>query len=82
MGENDDGGMTALVMSCAFAILAGQKTVTISTKTKPPKGFPRCELLSVGSNGSRNYSVCPIKALTWIHNARKAATFTLEWPSP
>ncbi len=65
--QNDDGGMTALVMRCAFAVLAGKSTVTISTAKKPPANFPRGELLSVGTNGSHNYAVCPIKALAWVH---------------
>ena len=64
----DDGGLTALVMQCAFAVIAGQKTVTISTTGKRPSGFPRCELLSVGTDGSHNYAVCPIKAMAWIHS--------------
>lgn len=63
--ENSDGGLTALVMNCAFAILAGQPTVTISSKGNPPKGFPRGELLSVGTNGASNYAVDPIKTLAW-----------------
>lgn len=64
----DDGGLTALVMRCAFAVIAGHGTVTISTTGKRPAGFPRGELLSVGSNGARNYAVCPVKALAWVHS--------------
>lgn len=63
----DDGGLTALVMQCAFAVIAGQPAVTISTTGKRPAGFPRGELLSVGTNGAHNYAVCPIKAMAWIH---------------
>lgn len=70
----DDGGQTALVMQCAFAVLAGQKTITISTTSKVPAGFPRGELLSVGTNGAKNYAVCPIKALAWIHAKTTART--------
>ena len=64
---NDDGGMTALVMRCAFAVMAGQRTVTISTTGKRPVGFPRGELLSIGTNGAHNYAVHPVKALAWMH---------------
>jgi hypothetical protein len=73
--QHDDGGLTALVMQCAFAVLAGQPTVTISTTSKVPPGFPRGELLSVGTNGSHNYAVDPVKALAWIHaqTSRRAA---------
>jgi hypothetical protein len=63
----DDGGLTALVMQCAFAVIAGQKTVTISATKKSPAGFPRGELLSVGTDGSHNYAVDPIKTMAWIH---------------
>jgi hypothetical protein len=64
---NDDGGLTALAMSCALAVLAGHPTVTLSTTGKRPKSFPRGELLSVGADGSHNYAVCPIKVMAWIH---------------
>ena len=64
----DDGGMVALVTRCALAVIAGQKTVTITTTGKRPVGFPRGELLSVGTNGAHNYAVCPIKAIAWIHS--------------
>jgi hypothetical protein len=63
----DDGGLTALVMQCAFAVLAGQPTVTISSTGKRPAGFPRGELLSVGTNGAHNYAVHPVKMLAWLH---------------
>lgn len=65
--SQDGGRMTALVMRCAFAVMAGQKTVTVSTIGKRPAGFPRGELLSVGTNGAHNYAVCPIKVMAWIH---------------
>jgi len=64
----DDGGLTALVMQCAFAVIAGQKTITISSTGNRPIGFPRGELLSVGTNGAKNYAVCPVKVMTWIHS--------------
>lgn len=70
--ENSDGGLTALVMQCAFAVLAGQRTVTISATGKRPAGFPRGELLSVGTNGAHNYAVCPVKAMAWCHSRIQA----------
>lgn len=66
--ENSDGGLTALVMQCAFAVLSGQRTITVSATGKRPAGFPRGELLSVGTNGASNYAVCPVKALAWCHS--------------
>jgi hypothetical protein len=65
--QHDDGGLTALVMQCAFAVIAGQRTVTVSATGKRPAGFPKGELLSVGTNGAHNYAVCPIKTLSWVH---------------
>lgn len=75
--ERNDGGLTALVMRCALAIIAGQRTVTISATGKRPEGFPRGELLSVGTNGAQNYAVCPVKALAWVHARTACAS-----PSP
>lgn len=69
----DDGGLIDLVMQCAKAVLAGRRTITISTTGKRPAGFPRGELLSVGTNGKHNYAVCPIKAMAWVH-ARTSKT--------
>ena len=62
-----DGARTELVMACAHAILAGLQTVTFTVTGKRPHGFPRGELLSVGSEGQHNYAVCPVKVLGWIH---------------
>lgn len=64
---NSDGGLTALVMRCAFAVLAGEPTVTISATGGCPRGFPRGELLSVGTNGAHNYACNPVKVLAWLH---------------
>ena len=71
-----DGGLTELAMRCTLVILAGYSTVTIAATGKRPQGFPRGELLSVGTNGSRNYSVDPVKVLAWIHErtVKTAAT--------
>lgn len=67
-----DDVLAELVARCAYAVLAGSATVTISTTGKRLARFPRGELLSVGSNGRHNYAVCPVKVLAWIH-ARKMA---------
>lgn len=71
--SKDDGGLTALVMMCAYAVLAGQQTVTISATGKRPAGFPRCELLSIGTDGTHNYAAHPVKVLAWLH-ARTSMT--------
>ena len=63
----DDGGLSALVLMCAYAVLSGQQTVTIGATGKRPAGFPRGELLSVGTNGTRNYACHPVKVLAWLH---------------
>ena len=57
-----------LVFDCARAILEGRERITVSwaPKARPP-GFPLGELLSVGTNGSRNYSINPVRVLEWIH---------------
>jgi hypothetical protein len=71
--KDADGGLSALVMSCAYAVLAGQPTVTISATGKRPPGFPRGELLSVGTDGTHNYAAHPVKVLAWVH-ARTSKT--------
>jgi hypothetical protein len=63
----DEVGLRDLVMRCVIAVIAGEPTVTISATGKRPAGFPRGDLLSVGTNGAQNYAVDPIKALAWIH---------------
>lgn len=62
-----------LAMTCALACVSGQPTVTISTRGKRPAGFPRGELLSVGTNGAHNYACHPVKVLAWMH-ARMSKT--------
>lgn len=62
-----DGGRAELAMQCTYAVLTGQPTVTISATGKHLAGFPRGELLSVGTNGARNYAVNPVKVLAWLH---------------
>ncbi len=61
-----------IAMTCALACIAGQPTVTITARGKRPPGFPRGELLSVGSDGSHNYACHPVKVLAWLH-ARTSA---------
>lgn len=57
-----------MVFDCARAILEGQELITVSwAPGARPQGFPLGELLSVGSSGSRNYSVGPVRVLEWIH---------------
>lgn len=68
-----------LAFECTRAVLEGLDTITIS-KSGPihtPPGFPRGELLSVGTNGVSNYAVCPIKVLAWIHRGTKASRIHL-----
>ena len=70
MATDADKILADLVMSCAYAIIAGSPTVTISATGKHPAGFPRGELLSVGANGARNYAMNPVKVLAWLHARR------------
>jgi len=62
-------------MDCTTAILEGRERLTLSVSYANGKkripGFPRGELLSVGTDGSHNYSVCPLKVLAWIHSGTK-----------
>jgi hypothetical protein len=68
MSLAQDPKTQALVFHCARAILEGQERITVSWNrgAKPP-GFPTGELLSVGTNGSRNHSVSPVRVLEWVH---------------
>lgn len=52
-------------------LLAGCTVSLTLSKGEKPKGFPRGELLSVGSDGSRNYAFDPLKVLAWA--GREAA---------
>ena len=62
-----------LSTTCALACVSGQPTVTLSLRGPRPAGFPRGELLSIGTNGSRNYAVNPVKVLAWIHTRAQVA---------
>ena len=72
MNEEQKAQLAGLAFDCARAVLEGRNTVTVS-KNGPRRvpGFPRGELLSVGTNGAHNYAVCPIKVLAWIHSGTK-----------
>ena len=64
--------LAGIAMNCAYAVIAGQRTVTISiVNGTRPKSFPRGELLSVGTNGAQNYAVDPIKLMAWVHSRTK-----------
>ncbi len=72
MTEEQKKQLAGLAFDCARAVLEGRDTVMVS-KAGPKRvpGFPRGELLSVGTNGSHNYAVCPLKVLAWIHSGTK-----------
>jgi hypothetical protein len=67
-----------IAMTCALACAAGAQTVTLAVRGKIPKGFPRAELLSVGSNGESNYAADPVRVLAWVRSvaARPCADAT------
>lgn len=71
MTTHDANGLTMaeqIESACIAAHLARQRAVTLSIAAgqKRPAGFPRGELLSVGTNGSKNYAVDPLKVLAWL----------------
>lgn len=72
MTDEQKQQLAGLAFECARAVLEGLDTVTVS-KNGPKRvpGFPRGELLSVGTDGSHNYAVCPLKVLAWIHSGTK-----------
>jgi len=56
-----------LCNACVEALLAGQRiTLSMPDGLRWPHGFPRGELLSVGSNGMRNVSHDPLRVLAWV----------------
>lgn len=64
--------LAGMAFACARAVLEGLDTITVSQNgSKRVPGFPRGELLSVGTNGEHNYAVCPLKVLAWIHSGTK-----------
>ena len=56
----------AVAYACAQACIDG-RSVTLSFHGKRPMGFPRGVLLSVGTDGSKNYQMDPVRVLAWIH---------------
>lgn len=57
-----------LAVMCIEACALGLNRVTIAVTGVRPKGFPRGELLSVGTNGQKNYSVDPVKVIGWMRD--------------
>ena len=82
MTDSEAKVLTDLAITCALACVTGQQTATISTRGKRPLGFPRGELLSVGTNGAHNYAVCPVKVLAWIHTRTKGRRLVDESKTP
>ena len=63
-----------LASQCCAAILTGQDiTLSLPKGARWPHRFPRGELLSVGTNGSRNVRHDPIKVLAWVQSATLSA---------
>lgn len=60
--------LAGVVMTCAYAIIDGSKKVTITVRGIRPPGFPKGELLSVGTNGAKNYAFDPLKVLAWVQS--------------
>jgi hypothetical protein len=83
MTEDHDARLAGLAFDCARAVLEGRDTITVS-KAGPKRvpGFPRGELLSVGTNGAHNYAVCPVKVLAWIHSGTKGGRLVDDIKTP
>lgn len=64
--------LVSIAMMCMMAVIEGRPTVSISATGKKLTGFPRGELLSVGTNGARNIAVDPVKVMAWIHKGTMA----------
>ena len=63
-----------LWFDAAKCILHGcNLTLTLPIGQQWPPGFPRGELLSVGTNGSANRSYDPLKVLAWVQRATLSA---------
>lgn len=72
MTDDQKSQLAGLAFDCARTVLEGGDTITVSMAgPKRIPGFPRGELLSVGTDGSHNYAVCPVKVLAWIHSGTK-----------
>ena len=70
---NASDALLALANACVWACMAGKKTITITLKAKRSREFPRGELLSVGSDGSHNYAMDPVRVLAWIRDQNAKA---------
>jgi hypothetical protein len=83
MTEEQKQQLAGLAFDCARAVLEGRDTITVS-KIGPKRlpGFPRGELLSVGTNGAHNYAVCPLRVLAWIHSGAKGGRLVDEGKTP
>ena len=83
MTEEQKKQLAGLAFDCARAVLEGRDTITVS-KNGPKRvpGFPRGELLSVGTNGAHNYAVCPLKVLAWIHSGTKGGRLVERHETP
>lgn len=57
-----------LAAMCINACALGLDRITITVTGARPKGFPRGELLSVSTNGHKNYSVDPVKVIGWMRD--------------
>lgn len=73
MNDNEAKVLADLAMTCALACVSGHRTVTLALRGKRPAGFPRGELLSVGTDGAHNYACHPVKVLAWLHARMSSA---------
>jgi hypothetical protein len=72
MSDQSDA-MMKLASACVWACMTGNKTITLTLKSKRSREFPRGELLSVGADGSHNYAMDPVRVLAWIRDQNAKA---------
>jgi hypothetical protein len=61
-----------LVFDSAKALMAGQNiSLSLPKGARWPHNFPRGELLSVGTDGTRNVSFDPLSVLAWVQQTTK-----------
>lgn len=66
--------LPTLCHACTQALIAGQRvTLSLPLGKTWPRGWPRGELLSVGTDGHRNVSYDPLRVLAWVQRATQAA---------
>lgn len=65
-----------LCRAAVACIMVGSDRMTLSLEpgAKWPPGFPRGEMLSVGSNGMENRSFRVLKVLEWVQKRAKLMT--------